>query len=77
MVFQSYALYPHMTVSENIGFALKTAGMKRNEVEPKVKEVRVTELLPFGSFAKATLRWSATAGSYWQGYNKATKGIPF
>ena len=25
MVFQSYALYPHMTVSENIGFALKTA----------------------------------------------------
>ena len=39
MVFQSYALYPHMTVSENIGFALKTAGMKRTEVEPKVKEV--------------------------------------
>ena len=47
MVFQSYALYPHMTVSENIGFALKTAGMKRTEVEPKVKEV--AELLELAS----------------------------
>ena len=32
MVFQSYALYPHMTVSENIGFALKTAGMAQHVI---------------------------------------------
>ena len=30
MVFQSYALYPHMNVSENIGFSLKTSGVIKN-----------------------------------------------
>ena len=39
MVFQSYALYPHMDVSENIGFALKTAGMPRTEIKKRVDEV--------------------------------------
>ena len=38
MVFQSYALYPHMTVRENIGFPLKTAGASKAEVEEKVAE---------------------------------------
>jgi len=36
MVFQSYALYPHMTVRENMGFALKHAGVPKNEVQAKV-----------------------------------------
>ena len=39
MVFQSYALYPHMNVAENIGFALKTAGMPRNEIKKRVEKV--------------------------------------
>jgi multiple sugar transport system ATP-binding protein len=38
MVFQSYALYPHMSVRENIGFPLKTAGAPRSEIEEKVAE---------------------------------------
>jgi ABC-type sugar transport system ATPase subunit len=38
MVFQSYALYPHMTVAENMGFALKMTGTPRPEVERKVRE---------------------------------------
>ncbi len=38
MVFQSYALYPHMTVAENMGFALKTAGAPKAEIEAKVGE---------------------------------------
>jgi len=33
MVFQSYALYPHMTVGENMGFALKLAGKPKAEVD--------------------------------------------
>jgi multiple sugar transport system ATP-binding protein len=37
MVFQSYALYPHMTVAENMGFALKMMGLGRAEVEAKVR----------------------------------------
>jgi multiple sugar transport system ATP-binding protein len=36
MVFQSYALYPHMTVFENMSFALKLAGVKKNLIREKV-----------------------------------------
>src|SRR5437016_6273968 len=36
MVFQSYALYPHMTVYENMAFGLKLHGLKKNEIEPRV-----------------------------------------
>lgn len=39
MVFQSYALYPHMTVRENIEFPLKLSRMPRKEIEDKVAEV--------------------------------------
>jgi multiple sugar transport system ATP-binding protein len=38
MVFQNYALYPHMTVRENMGFALKLAGTGRAEIDRKVEE---------------------------------------
>ena len=38
MVFQSYALYPHMSVRENIGFPLKMAGMPKSEIAAKVQE---------------------------------------
>jgi multiple sugar transport system ATP-binding protein len=37
MVFQSYALYPHMTVAENMGFALKMIGIGKAEIEGKVR----------------------------------------
>ncbi|MEO0989502.1 MAG: sn-glycerol-3-phosphate ABC transporter ATP-binding protein UgpC [Pseudomonadota bacterium] len=39
MVFQNYALYPHMTVAGNIGYALKVAGVPRAERDAKVAEV--------------------------------------
>ncbi len=38
MVFQSYALYPHMSVKDNMGFALKTAGHPKEEIDEKVSE---------------------------------------
>jgi multiple sugar transport system ATP-binding protein len=38
MVFQNYALYPHMTVGENMGFALKLAHVDKAEIERKVQE---------------------------------------
>ena len=38
MVFQNYALYPHMTVSENIGFALKLRKLPKPDIAAKVKE---------------------------------------
>jgi multiple sugar transport system ATP-binding protein len=42
MVFQNYALYPHMTVRENMGFALRLAGVDREEIERKVEEAAET-----------------------------------
>ena len=49
MVFQSYALYPHMTVAENMGFALKMAGEPRAArdaaVQRAAETLRITELL--------------------------------
>jgi multiple sugar transport system ATP-binding protein len=38
MVFQNYALYPHMTVAENIGFALKLRKLPKEELTAKVKD---------------------------------------
>jgi multiple sugar transport system ATP-binding protein len=38
MVFQSYALYPHMTVAENIGFALRLRKMPKDQIRAKVAE---------------------------------------
>ncbi|TCU18457.1 ABC transporter ATP-binding protein [Rhizobium sullae] len=43
MVFQSYALYPHMSVYKNLAFGLETAGYKKAEIEPKVR--RAAEIL--------------------------------
>ena len=49
MVFQNYALYPHMSVRENMGFALKIAGRPRAEIESAVQRaaaiLRITEHL--------------------------------
>ena len=42
MVFQNYALYPHMTVRENMGFALKLAGTDKEEIDRKVTEAAKT-----------------------------------
>ena len=35
MVFQNYALYPHMTVADNIGFALKLRKLPKTEIQPR------------------------------------------
>jgi multiple sugar transport system ATP-binding protein len=43
MVFQSYALYPHMTVAENMGFSLKMAGLAKDEIRAQVG--RAAEIL--------------------------------
>jgi len=49
MVFQSYALYPHMTVKENLGFALKMAGKPKTEITERINKaadiLQITHLL--------------------------------
>jgi len=39
MVFQNYALFPHMSVAANIGFGLKMRGLAKAEIEPRVRDV--------------------------------------
>lgn len=48
MVFQNYALYPHMTVADNMGFALKIAGTPKDEIRKRVEEAaKILDLTPF------------------------------
>jgi multiple sugar transport system ATP-binding protein len=48
MVFQNYALYPHMTVAQNMGFALKIAKTPKAEIRRRVLDAaRLLDLLPF------------------------------
>lgn len=39
MVFQSYALFPNLTVAQNVGFGLRVAGLPRDHIAPRVKEM--------------------------------------
>ena len=48
MVFQNYALYPHMSVRENMGFALKIAGTPKEEINKRVEEAaKILDLEPY------------------------------
>ena len=48
MVFQNYALYPHMTVADNMGFALKIAGEPKEKIRARVEEAaKVLDLEPY------------------------------
>ncbi len=49
MVFQNYALFPHMTVGENLSFPLEVRGMGKSDREAKVK--RALDMVQMGSFA--------------------------
>jgi multiple sugar transport system ATP-binding protein len=48
MVFQSYALYPHMSVFENVGFALENQGVPKHEIKQRVEKVAdMLQLTPY------------------------------
>ncbi len=48
MVFQSYALYPHKTVAENMGFALKMRGEPKGDIDDRVKKAaEILDLVPY------------------------------
>ena len=56
MVFQNYALFPHMTVAENIGFPLSVRGMARDEIARRIERVLGTvQLEAFGGRRPAQL----------------------
>ncbi|MBL8574202.1 MAG: ABC transporter ATP-binding protein [Hyphomicrobiaceae bacterium] len=50
MMFQSYALFPHMNVKENIGFGLKMDGLPKGEIDARVQEMlKLVKLEPFAT----------------------------
>lgn len=50
MMFQSYALFPHMTVEQNLAFGLKQEGMKRDDIDARVTEM--LECVQMGAYRK-------------------------
>ena len=64
MVFQSYALYPHMTVYDNMAFALKLRKMPKDEIDKKVREAAeildITQYLDRKPKALSAARGSAS-----------------
>ncbi len=78
MVFQSYALYPHMTVGENMGFALKLAGQSKAEIAAAVG--RAAEILrspqPARPQAQGPLGWAAAARGDRPGHRAQAGRVP-
>jgi putative spermidine/putrescine transport system ATP-binding protein len=59
MVFQSYALFPHMTVAKNVAFGLELLGLKRAEIDARVTEA--LRMMRLADFAKR-LPWQLSGG---------------
>lgn len=78
MVFQSYALYPHMTVGENMGFALKLAGKSKREIQERSRPRRRNS--PDHSLARTqtqgTFRRSAPTCGHWPRDRPYAESVP-
>jgi ABC-type sugar transport system ATPase subunit len=74
MVFQNYALYPHKTVEENIGFALRMAKVPKAEIQKRVAEAaRILELTEYLNKRPAQLSGGSASGWRWGGPSCATR----
>ena len=68
MVFQNYALYPHMTVYDNIGFALKLAKVPKAEIDTRVrKAASVLEWRSIWIGSRRSCRVASASGWRWGG----------
>ena len=61
MVFQSYALYPHMSVADNVAYGLKIRRMDKAEIERRVN--KVAEMLELGPLTSRCPTWTPSCGS--------------
>ncbi len=78
MVFQSYALYPHMTVRKNIGYPLKIAGLPAHEIDT-ARRRRGTHAAIGGrtrSQARAALGWTTSASGDGPSDRSQTVSVP-
>ena len=79
MVFQNYALYPHMTVYDNMAFALKLRKVPKDEIDKKVREAaKILDLEHFiRQKAKGSFWWSASESCYGSCHCAFSKGFPY
>ena len=78
MVFQNYALYPHMSVYENMAYGLKIRGMSKDEIDSRVrKAAKILELgtLP-GTQAAPALGRPAPARRHGPRHRARARGVP-
>ena len=79
MVFQNYALYPHLTVAQNMGFSLKLLKKSKVEIERAVKEA--AEILGIGEllhrFPTPTFGRATSAGRYGTCNSTPATGVSF
>jgi hypothetical protein len=78
MVFQSYALYPHLTVAENIGFGLSLARRPKDEIRRRVAETAQTpaDRPPARPQAQGALRRPAPARRHRPRHHPRPQGLP-
>ena len=63
MVFQNYALYPHMSVFDNMAFSLKLRKLPKDEIDQKVKDAAKTlEISELLDRKPSFIRWTKTKG---------------
>ena len=67
MVFQNYALYPHMTVADNMGFSLKLRGAPKSEIEDARAAARPTSSVfaPYSTAIRASSPAASASASRW------------
>ena len=78
MVFQTYALYPHMTVEENMSFGLSMARPPKSEIKERVDArggYSAFNAAP-QSPSETTIRWTASAGGDRSGDRSGAEGLP-
>jgi multiple sugar transport system ATP-binding protein len=78
MVFQSYALYPHLTVYDNLAFGLKLRKTPKDEIKRRVQEA--ADIMGIGELDSQTttaFRWAAAACCSGSCYRSPPTSIPF
>ncbi len=75
-VFQDYALFPHMTVADNVGYGLQVRGIARGEIERRVAEaLDLVQLGPLrGALSRPSSRAASASASRWPAPSSASRG---
>ena len=76
MVFQSYALYPHKTVYDNMAFALQIAKVPKAEIDQRVREAsEILQLTQYLDRLPKALRRPAPARGHWPRHRAPAQGV--